>query len=211
MFIDRREAGEKLAEKVAAELEQTDFTDTLILSIPRGGIVVGKEIADKLNLVLEVLVVKKIPAPGNPELAIGAVGGNGIVWWNEQLLKELCVTEIYRKEILAEKGKELADKENFFRTGKLPLNLKDKKLIMVDDGAATGATILSAIKVAREQKPKEIMVALPVVALDTLKKIEAEADKVVYLEAPEMFFALAEFYQNFSQVTDSQVKSIIGG
>lgn len=211
-FIDRQQAGEKLAEKLTGELEslgQTEGKEGMILAIPRGGIVIGKKLAEKLNLPLDVLVTKKIPAPGNPELAIGAVSEGNIVFFDKELCQSLCVTEVYKKQIVSQKQKELESKQSFFRKGKPSLELKGKTVILTDDGAATGATMLAAIKMVRNQKPKQIIVALPVVALDTLQKLEAEADQVFYLEAPAMFFAVGQFYQNFNQVSDQEVIEIL--
>lgn len=195
-----------MADKLASEIEAKDG---IILAIPRGGIVVGKQLSQRLNLPLDVLVTKKIPAPGNPELAIGAVGEGGIVFFDEELCRNLCVTEVYKKEIVQERKKELESKKNFFRKGRPLLELKDKTLILTDDGVATGATMLAAVRVVKNQKPKEVIVAVPVVALDTLQKLEQEADRVFYLQAPEMFFAVGQFYQNFSQVTDDEVRKIL--
>lgn len=206
MFTDRDEAGKKLAEKVAFEVRSQKG---IVLAIPRGGIVIGRYLSQKLNLPLDILVTKKIPAPGNPELAIGAVGEGGIVFFDEILCQNLCVTEVYKKKIVEEKRKELESKQNFFRKGKPPLDLKDKTVILTDDGVATGATMLAAVKVVKKQKPKELIVAVPVVALDSLKKLQEEADKVIYLEAPEMFFAVGQFYQNFNQVSDEEVIRIL--
>jgi len=206
LFEDRKEAGKRLAKKLMAEAEGQEG---IVLAIPRGGIVVGKEISQKLNFPLDVLVTKKIPAPQNPELAIGAVGEGGIVFFDENLCQNLCVTPAYKRKIIEEKKKELEDKKNFFRKGKPPLDLKDKTVILTDDGVATGATMLAAVRVVKTQKPKEIIVAVPVVALDTLPKLQAEADKVIYLEAPEMFFAVGQFYEKFNQVTDEEVLKIL--
>lgn len=206
MFTDRNEAGRKLADKLIDEIE---VKNGIVLALPRGGIVIGKHLSLKLNLPLDVLVTKKIPAPGNPELAIGAVGEKGIVFFDEELCQNLCVTDIYKKEIVEEKKKELEAKRDFFRKGKSPLDLKDKTVILTDDGVATGATMLAAIRAAKEQKPMEIIVAVPVVALDTLEKLQQEADKVIYLDAPAIFFAVGQFYREFDQVSDEEVRKIL--
>ncbi len=211
MFADRGEAGRKLAEKLTQEFaEQSLVKDSgLVLAIPRGGIVVGKEISQRLNLPLEVLITKKIPAPNNPELAVGAVGEGGVVYLDKELCRNLCLTKVFLKKIIAEKNKELELKKEFFRKDQPFLNLQGKRLILADDGVATGATILAAVRVVRKFKPKEIVVAIPVVALDTLTKLEQEADRVIYLEAPEMFFSVDQFYKNFDQVSDGQVIKIL--
>jgi len=210
MFTDRDEAGRKLADKLLEELGVGEFGGDggIVLAIPRGGIVIGKELSSKLNLPLDVLVTKKIPAPGNPELAIGAVGEE-VVFFDENLCQSLCVTEAYKKEIIEQKKKELESKQNFFRKEKSPLDLKDKTVILTDDGVATGATMLAAIRVVKKFQVKEIIVAVPVIALDTLVQLKKEADKVIYLEAPEMFFAVGQFYREFDQVRDEEVLKIL--
>jgi len=211
MFRNREEAGQKLAEKLSGEGVGFNRPETIVLAIPRGGIIIGQQIAVKFNLPLDVLVTKKLPAPNNPELAIGAVNENGEAFFLEDLCKDLCITDVYKKQIVKEKQTEVFEKKDFFRSGKTPLDLKDKRVVLTDDGAATGATMLASIKMIKRQQPKETIVALPVVALDTLKKLTAEVDRVIYLEAPEMLFSLSEFYKNFCQVSDQQVIDILGG
>ncbi len=208
MFKDRSEAGKKLAEKIAAEVSLGQ-NEGIIVAVPRGGIIVGKELAQKLNLPLEVLVTKKLPAPGSPELAIGAVGEGQMVYFNEEICQSLCLTENYKNTVLAEKRKELALKKVFFRGEKPDLDLKDKVVILTDDGVATGATMLASLRVIKTHRPKKIIVAIPVLALDILDLLQKEADQVIYLEAPEMFLAVGQFYQNFSQVSDEEVLRIL--
>jgi predicted phosphoribosyltransferase len=214
MFTDRQDAGKKLADKLREEfredgLEGFDPQSAIILAVPRGGIIVGKELAQKLNLPLEVLVTKKIPAPDNPELAIGAIGERGVLFWDEDLCRKLCVTEVYKKKIVEEKTQELKSKVNFFRQGRLSLDLKGKTAVLTDDGVATGATISTAIKVVKKFKPKQVFLAIPVIALDALEKLKKEVDKVYFLWAPEVFFAVGEFYRNFDQVSDQEVHEIL--
>lgn len=214
MFIDRQEAGKKLAGKLIEELKEDGLKDfnpqsAIILAIPRGGIIVGKELSQKLSLPLDVLVTKKIPAPDNPELAIGAVGERGVLFLDEDLCQKLCVTEVYKKKIIEEKTQELKSKINFFRLGRPSLDLKGKTVVLTDDGVATGATMLTAIKVAKKFKPKQVFLAVPVIALDTLKKLKKEVDKVYFLWAQEIFFAVGEFYRNFDQVSDQEVQKIL--
>lgn len=208
MFKNREEAGRKLAEKL---INDGDYGGGggIVLAIPRGGIVIGKEISQKLNLPLDVLVTKKLPAPDNPELAIGAIGEGEIIFYNKDICQSLCITDIYKKQTVGMKRKELESKKDFFRRGKPPLILKDQVVILTDDGVATGATMIAAIKVVKTCQPKKLIVAIPVVALDTLKELQKEADQVVYLEAPEMFLAVGQFYQNFNQVSDQEVIEIL--
>ncbi len=190
----------------------------IVLGIPRGGVVVGKELAEVLNSPLDVIITKKIGAPGNPELAIGAVGpfdgersrtaqGEPVI--NEELATQAGADEKYLKAQISKLKVEIKKREKEFRSGKAPLNLKDKVVIITDDGVATGATMMAAIELARQQNPKKIIVAVPVIAKDSLDKIEKLADEVVYLEAPSLFFAVGQFYQHFNQVTDEEVMDIL--
>lgn len=208
MFKDREEAGEKLAEVLVKEFE---IKEGIILAVPRGGIIIGKKLSSKLDLPLDVLITKKLPAPANPELAIGAVGEGQIVVYNEDVCRGLCITETYKKQTIEEKRVELEQKKEFFRKRKPPLDLENKEVILTDDGVATGATIMAAIKVIKKHKPRKLIVAVPVIALDTLREVQKEADQVVYLEAPEMFFSVGQFYQNFSQISDREVEEILNG
>lgn len=212
MFKDREEAGQKLVAKLAEEInpeEEFKNNQGVILAIPRGGIIVGRELASKLNLPLDVLVTKKLPAPNNPELAIGAIGEEEMVYYNQDVCQSLCITDTYKKQVTEIKRKELEAKKEFFRKGKSALGLKDKVVILTDDGVATGATIIAAVRVIRTHKPSKIIVAVPVVALDTLSQLQKETDQVIFIEAPAMFFSVSQFYQNFAPVSDWEVQKIL--
>ncbi len=169
MFKDRIEAGKKLAEKLKAELAPQKLVHALVLSIPRGGAVVGGEISRFLDVPLDCLIAKKLPAPQNEELAIGAVAEGGVVVWEEELCARLNVPVEYKKDIVKKKLIELEKKQQDFKFGSLSLQLKDKVVIITDDGIVTGATIKAAIAVVRDFCPKEIIVAVPVVARDSLE------------------------------------------
>jgi len=206
MFQNRAQAGKKLASKL---LSYKATKNLIVLAIPRGGVVVGKILSQALDCPLEVIVTKKIGAPGNPELAIGAVGVVGKPVIDEELAERVGADENYLKSKILNLKSEIKRREKIFRRDKLPLNLKDKTVILTDDGVATGATMMAAIEITRQQNPKKIIVAVPVIAKDTLEKIEKLADEVVYLDAPEMFFAVGQFYQDFSQITDEEVRKIL--
>jgi len=209
VFQNRIEAGRQLA----AKLQVYKATKNLIvLAIPRGGVVVGKQLADFLGCPLDVIVTKKIPAPGSPELAIGAVGpaswrGEPVI--DEELAAKVGADEQYLKFKIENLKFEVARREKEFRKGKPPLDLKNKIVILTDDGVATGATMAMAVEIVRQQEPKKIIVAVPVIARDSLEKIAALADEVVYLEAPELFFAVGQFYREFEQVSDEIVIKIL--
>jgi putative phosphoribosyl transferase len=209
MFKNRMQAGQLLAQKLVVEVAQKK-NHFVVLGIPRGGVVVAKEVAKVLPCLLDVIVVKKISAPHQEELAIGAVGETeGSKYLDERLVQDLRVDEEYLGKEIEEKKKEIRRRESLFRQGKPALDLKDKTVIIVDDGAATGATVIAACREVWNQEAKGVIVALPVIARDTLKKLEKEADKVIFIEAPRMFFAVGQFYQEFSQVEDEEVIQLL--
>lgn len=209
MFKDRAEAGARLAQKLKEELLAQPLAEAIILAIPRGGVVIGGEISKSLKLPLNCLITKKIPAPGNEELAIGAVAEGGVVVWEEELCQRLNVPVEYKQEIVKKKVEELEKKKSDFRGDRPPPELKDKIAIIVDDGVATGATIKAAVAVVRNFAPKEIVIAVPVIAKDVLPGLKTMVDKIVYLEAPEMFFSVGQFYENFEQISDEKVGKIL--
>lgn len=209
MFKNREEAGEKLAQRFKEELSEDDKKNALVLAIPRGGVVIGAKISQSLNLPLDCLVTKKIPAPGDEELAIGAVGDGGSVVWEDKLAERLGVSLEYKQEIVKKKISELEKKKEDFRTSKPAPNIKGRVVIIADDGVATGATMKVAIAVVKSFVPKEIIVAVPVVSPDVLSELKELADRVVYLEAPEMFFSVGQFYEKFDQLSDEEVREIL--
>jgi len=206
IFQNRIEAGKKLSHKLS---KYQATKNLIVLGIPRGGIIVGKQLSQALDCPLDIIVTKKIGAPGNSELAIGAVGVVGKPVIDEELAERVGADENYLKSKILNLKSEIKRREKIFRRDKLPLNLKDKTVILTDDGVATGATMMAAVEIARQQNPKKIIVAVPVIAKDTLEKIESLADEVVFLDAPEMFFAVGQFYQDFSQITDEEVRKIL--
>lgn len=210
MFQNRVEAGQKLATKLKEALRgQETNRQLIVLAIPRGGIVIGQLIADFLKCPLDVIITKKIGAPGNPELAIGAVGTVGEPVIDEVLAGQVGADESYIKNKIENIKKEIQTKEKELRREKPPLELGNRVVIITDDGVATGATMKAAVEIVRQDNPQKIIVAVPVIAKDTLREIEEVADEVVYLEAPELFFAVGQFYQDFDQVTDEEVKELL--
>ncbi len=209
MFADRVEAGKKLTERIKEVLPGGIAGEALVLAIPRGGVPIGKEISRLFNLPLDCLIIKKIPAPQREELAIGAVGEGGIVVWEEELLNRLKVPMEYRQEIVKQKLTEFEKKENDFRGGRPIPAIQGKTVIIADDGVATGATIKAAMATVRDFQPKEIIIAVPVIAQDALTEIKQKAEKVVFLEAPEMFFSVDQFYQDFRQYSDEEIVTML--
>lgn len=207
-FKDRGEAGRKLA---AALEKYKNSKDAILLALPRGGVVVADEIAESLNLPLDIVVPRKIGAPQNPEYAIGAITETGESVWpvgfpkpEEFGFREPDFKEWLKKEIEKEK-KEAKRRLKIYRGEKKPLNLKNKIVILVDDGIATGLTLLAAIKSVKTKKPKKIIVAVPVGAMDSVEIIKKEVDEVVCLYSPAFFGAVGSFYEKFGQTTDEEV------
>jgi len=206
-FQDRKQAGQLLAKKLkVARLPK----NLIVLAIPRGGVVVGKELVGILGCPLDVIVTKKIGAPANPELAVGAVGPIGEPVVNEKLATQVGADEKYLQSQISKLQTEIKRREKRFRADKQSLNLKNKQVIITDDGVATGATMAAAVEIVRQQEPKRIIVAVPVIAQDTLAKIENLADEVIYLQAPKLFFAVGQFYRDFKQVEDREVIQLLG-
>jgi len=177
-----------------------------VLGVPRGGVVAGKVLADKLNWNLDVLITKKIGFPGQSELAMGAVAEDGGAVWDEQLVGGVGDKE--KKIELGKAQKKVAKYIEEFRGGK-ELKIKDKTVIIVDDGIATGKTVEAGIKWLREKGVGKIVVAVPVCAKDTAKKLKKLVDEWVCLDEPRNFMAVGQFYREFSQVDDEEVKGLL--
>ena len=205
IYEDRKDAAEFLAQKLKKKYgDQLKREDTVILAIPRGGVVTGDVIAERLGVALDVLVSRKVGSPFNPELAIGAVMHDGSFFPNTDIIKMLDVPKSYIGEQIAIQLKEIERRLLKFR-GSKDYRLEGKFVILVDDGIATGATVFAAINWLRNQKVRKMVVAVPVGPHDTILKLETVADDVVVLQAPLIFGAVGEFYQDFSQVTDDEV------
>lgn len=202
MFKDRHEAGEILAEK----LKNLNIKNGVVLAIPRGGVEVGKVLADKLNLSLDVVCPKKITPHDNPEFAIGAVMPDGTFVLDERMVSYLGLSESYLENEIKSKMQEAKRREKVFR-GDKEYNLENKTVIITDDGIATGYTMKAALKWLEKQKPKDIVVAVPVLPQEALKDFKNY--KLVYIDAPWYFEAVGQFYENFPQLSDEEVLKIL--
>ncbi len=205
-FYDRREAGRLLAEKLN---QYKRSPNTLVLGLARGGVVVAFEVAKALSLPLNVVVPRKVGAPGNPELAVGSIMENGEGVFNSSIIHMLGVTQSYLKqEIEKEKARAHQRLQLYRKNVPLP-DLKDQIVILVDDGIATGSTMLTSIKAMRKCEALKVVVAAPVAAADSMSFIEDAADEVVCLYAPEDFMAVGMFYANFGQTDDEEVVKLL--
>jgi putative phosphoribosyl transferase len=208
MFRGREEAALKLAKKLEGKISPKK---TLVLALARGGVVVGKIIATYLGLPLDVLVLKKISDPQNSELALGVIGPKNTIVWNEDILRfsNLSRKQELVHQLVHQKEKERKEQEMLLRKGKRKLRLKNKTVILVDDGVATGATVLCAQKYLKKEKIKEIILAVPVVASDTLRNIKEYFDGIICLKKTLRFFAVGQFYKSFPQVTNEEVINLL--
>ena len=206
MFKNREEAGKKLASKL---LNYKAIENLIVLAIPRGGVVVGKELAQALNCPLDVLITRKIGAPGNPELGIGAVGPGGIRIIDWDLAGRVGADKDYLESKIENLKFEIEEREKKFRVGKKPLEIKDKTVILTDDGIATGATIEAAIAWLKSQKAKKIILAVPVAPPEVIKKLKPLVDELICLDQPEFFAAVGQFYHDFPQILDEEVVKLL--
>ena len=207
MFLNREEAGIRLALKLSKEKFPRD---SIIVSIPRGGVIVGKTISEILGMALQVLLVKKVGAPQNPELAIGATGSNGVVYWDEKLIKYLSISDKEKDAIFSETVRGIKAREKRLGVESLKqIDLKRKTLIVVDDGVATGATAITAFKILEKLGSKKIVMATPVISRRTKKELQKYFDRVIAVETPRDFQAVGQFYRDFPQVEDEEVKALL--
>lgn len=204
-FRDRREAGARLSERLAAYRD----AETLVLGIPRGGVVVAAEVARRLGAELDVVVARKLGAPGQPELAIGAVTADGERILNEELVSELGVSPAYLELVTTEERAEAEQRERRFRGGRAAPRMEGRVVVLVDDGLATGATMRAAVRSVRRHHPARLVVAVPVGAPEACDALRREADEVVCLLEPELLFAVGLYYQRFEQTDDEEVRRLL--
>ena len=207
VYATREAAGEILARRLMPYAKQ----QVVVLGVPRGGLPVAKAVADALSAPLDVVVVRKLGAPGQPELGIGAVvdGDQPRAIFNQDIIGQLGVSDEYLDAEIARQLKEVNRRETAYRGGRAKIPLSGKTVIVVDDGIATGSSIRAALRGVRRQRPERLVLAVPVAPVETIETLRGEADEIVCLETPEDFFAVGQFYRDFHQVTDEEVRSIL--
>jgi putative phosphoribosyl transferase len=206
LFKDRTDAGQKLG---TALVSYKNAPNTIVIALPRGGVVLGGVIAGFLHLPLDVVSPRKIGAPGNPEFAIGAITETGIGIFSETILETYHITKEYLDKEIAKEKKEALHRLQIFRGNKPVRQLDGKKVILVDDGVATGSTLFAAIKTISAENPAHLLVAIPVAPVDTIERIKRLVDEVIVLATPTPFFSVGGFYEKFDQTTDEEVIAIL--
>lgn len=205
LFHDRRDAGTQLA----FALRRYAAAPTLVLGLARGGVPVAAELAARLGADFDAAVVRKLGAPGSPELAIGAVTASGGRYLNDDVIRELHVREDYIESVAAAESAEARRQEQRLRGGRALPSAEDRTVILVDDGLATGATMLAAARAIRHQGPRALVVAVPVGAREGCRALALDADAVVCLYQPEPFWAVGLYYQDFRPVEDADVRALL--
>ncbi len=206
VFADRREAGHLLAAELA---EYTGRGDVVVLGLPRGGVPVAAEVARALQVPLDVLVVRKLGAPGQEELAVGAIGEGGVRVLNAGLVRSLGLGAAAIERIAAREKEELERRVAIYRGTNAATAVEGKVVIVVDDGVATGATIRAGLQAVRAMGAEKVVAAVPVAAADSADSLAAEADEVIVLETPAWFSSVGQWYEDFSQTTDEEVRRLL--
>ncbi|MDG4892223.1 phosphoribosyltransferase [Mesorhizobium sp. WSM4976] len=206
MFRDRQEAGQKLG----ASLDLLQLKDPIVLALPRGGVPVAAEVAKVLKAPLDLVIVRKVGAPGNPELAVAAIvdGDPPDIVLNREIVEAYALDDGALRVLIAQERPELERRRAVYRGKELPLSVAGKTVIVVDDGAATGTTMKVAIRALKRRSPRKIIVALPVAPVDTADELAQEAD-LICLNQPARFRALSYYYGNFPQLSDKEVLDIM--
>ena len=205
-FADRRDAGRQLAKALAHYAGEKGL---LVLALPRGGVPVGYEVAKALGADLDILLVRKLGTPGQPELAMGAIASGGIEVINPRIVQALGISERQIQEVAREEYAELQRREAAYRGDRPFPEIAGRTVILVDDGLATGASMKAAIQALKTLEPGKIVVAVPVAPPDTLSSLESEVDEVVALMAPPAFAAVGQWYIDFGQTSDSEVRELL--
>lgn len=206
LFYDRKDAGERLAKQLQGYAKRSD---AIVLALPRGGVPVAFEVAKALQLPLDVFLVRKLGTPGQEELAMGAIASDNIEVLNEDIIQQLRIPREMIDRVKAEQEAVLEERNRRYRGDRPAPKIKDQTVILIDDGIATGATIRVAIKAIKKLGCRHLIVAVPVAPESTIQQLRNEVDEIYCLETPEPFFAIGNWYENFSQTSDEEVQSLL--
>jgi len=202
VFKNREEAGELLAQELTS---YRDDPQAILLALPRGGVVVAYQLSLALHLPLDVVITRKIGAPGNSEYALGAVSETDAVYWNREALLSLSLSDRDLESAVRAQKKEVGRRVALYRQGRSFPDLTDRTVILVDDGLATGATFFASVATARQGNPRRVIGALPVGPRTTVQEARSLVDQLIVLRVPEPFYAVGNFYQDFAQIEDREV------
>lgn len=205
-FRDRTEAGRLLAQKLR---EYANRDDVVVLALPRGGVPVGFEVAKALNVPLDIFLVRKLGLPGHEELAMGAIASGGVRVLNEDVVRALDIPDEIVDAVAAQEERELERREKEYRDGRSPVDVRGRTVILVDDGLATGSSMRAAALALQSKQPAQIVVAVPVGSPETCAEFESEVDKVVCAVTPEPFWGVGQWYRDFSQTSDEEVRDLL--
>ncbi len=205
-YRDRRDAGQRLAERL---LDYRDRPDVVVLGLPRGGVVVADEVARRLHAPLDVFVVRKLGAPGQEELAMGAIASGGVRVLNPTVVELLGIPPAVIEEVTERERRELERRERLYRGARPPVPVEGRTVLLVDDGIATGATMRAAVAALRKLNPARIVVAAPAAAPQACEALAADADEVVCGFTPEPFYSVGLWYDDFSQNSDEEIRELL--
>jgi predicted phosphoribosyltransferase len=205
-FENRRAAGRELASRLR---HLADRDDVVVLALPRGGVPVAFEVAEALAAPLDIFLVRKLGTPGHRELAMGAIASGGVRVLNDDVIRVYGISQAAVDAVAEEEQKELERRERSYREGQQPVDLRNRIVILIDDGLATGSTMLAAIKAVRQLSPARVLVAVPVGAPETCQALTAVADEVLCARMPEAFAAVGQWYRDFDQTTDAEVQQLL--
>ncbi len=206
VYLDRAEAGIVLAKQLARFANRTDV---VVLALPRGGVPVAAEVARALKAPLDVFVVRKLGLPGHEELAIGAIATGGVCILNDDVLRYIGLPAPMLEVVKQRERLELERREVLYREGRAAIDIEGRTVILVDDGLATGSSMLAAVEAVRRMKPARIVVAVPVAAVEAFETLRRAADECVSASMPDPFIAVGRWYRDFTQTTDDEVRDIL--
>jgi predicted phosphoribosyltransferase len=209
VFHNRYDAGHKLAQRLLWQLPEDTLADAVVLGLPRGGVPVAYQVATQLGCPLDVFVVRKLGAPGQPELALGAIASGDVCVMNDDIVARLQVSDDAIDKVIHQERQELARRERHYRGKRDALELRNQTILLIDDGLATGASMHAALTALKQHQPAQIIAAVPVAPADTCEGLESHADVVVCMETPEPFGGVGRWYRHFEQTTDDEVTRLL--
>jgi putative phosphoribosyl transferase len=206
MYLNRRNAGAELARKLECYMGRDDV---VVLGLPRGGVPVAFEVAQALGAELDIFLVRKLGVPGHRELAMGAIASGGVRVLNQDVISLLGIPKHVIDEVARDEQGELERRERLYRGDRPPVDIRDRIVVLVDDGLATGSTMRAAVEAVRKYEPARIVVAVPVAPPSTCAEFESIADDIVCAQTPEPFSAVGQWYREFSQTVDEEVRDLL--